>query len=119
MKRDLEIVRKILSKVEAYENEEIESHEAYHLTELINKGLVNAKEILSDGSVRYYYGLTLSWEGHELLASISNGYVWESIKDKLNEHGLTVNDVPIEVIKKLSENIMLDMFGGSFNGGNI
>lgn len=112
MKRDLEVIREILSKVEAYEDKEVESSEAYHLSELINQGLINATQTMSDGRIKYYYGLTLSWEGHELLAAISNSYVWESIKDKLGEHDLTVNDVPIEVIKKLSENIMLDMLGG-------
>lgn len=109
MKRDLETIRNILSNISAYENIEVTEKEAYHLSELIDQGLVNAIEILADGKAKYYYGLSLSWEGHELLTYISNDTVWNSIKQILNKNNFTVNEVPIEVIKKLSEKVMLSM----------
>lgn len=111
MKRDLETVRHIMSRIESYNDTEITGDIVYHLEELINQGLVNANQILSDGSIKFFRGLSLTWDGHDLLASISNRFVWESIKEKLNEHDLTVNDVPIEVIKKISEKIIIDMLG--------
>lgn len=119
MKRSLETIREILIRLESYKDKELSPNVYYHLQVLIDQGIVNASQVLRDGRVFYYQGLTLTWEGHELLSSISNKTVWDSIKDKLDEHDLTVDDVPVEVIKKLSHDIMMDMFGGVSNGGNI
>lgn len=112
MKRNLETIRDILIRLESYNDTEVSREDSYHLQELINQGLVSAIATMADGRHVYYQGLTLSWEGHELLASISNGYVWYSIKGRLHEHELTVNDVPVAIVKKLSEQIMMEMFGG-------
>ncbi|HLR16209.1 MAG TPA: DUF2513 domain-containing protein, partial [Bacillota bacterium] len=100
-----------MSRIESYNDTEITGDIVYHLEELINQDLVNANHIISDGRIKLFQGLSLTWDGHDLLASISNRFVWESIKEKLNEHDLTVNDVPIEVIKKISEKIIIDMLG--------
>lgn len=111
MKRDLEVVRYILGRLDSYNDIEVNSKESYHLQELIKRELVTASGTLRDGRVTFYQGLTLTWTGHELLASISNDYVWETIKEKLQENDMTVNDVPVSVINKLSEQILIEMFG--------
>lgn len=111
VKRDLETVRYILGKLDSYNDIELDSKESYHLQELIKQELVTASGTLRDGRATFYQGLSLTWNGHELLAAISNEYVWETIKEKLQENGMTVNDVPVSVINKLSEQILIEMFG--------
>lgn len=113
MKRNLETIREILKRLHAYEDTELSNDVSYHIDGLIDQGYVNAVQVLRDGRTFYYQGLRLTWEGHELLASISNETVWQSIKDKLSERDLTVDDVPVAVVRQLSHNIMLSMFGGS------
>lgn len=111
MKRDLEVVRYILGRLDSYNGIEVDGKALYHLRELIKQELVTATETLRDGRVTFYRGLSLTWNGHELLAAISNDYVWEAIKEKLQENDMTVNDVPVSVINKLSEQILIEMFG--------
>ena len=119
MKRNLETIRDVLMQLYNYEDTELNDDVSYNIEGLIEQGYVTAHQVLRDGRTIYCQGLSLTWEGHELLASISNSTVWELIKGKLSEHDLTVDDVPIAVIRKLSHNIMMDMFGGSQHASSV
>lgn len=111
VKRNLETIRHIMTRLDSYDNTEVTGDIAYHLQELINQDLVKASQTLADGRIIYYQGLALTWNGHELLAAISNKTVWDLIKEKLYDHNLTVDDVPVEVVKKISEKVIIDMLG--------
>jgi len=118
MKRDLETIRDILIRLESYNDKEITDKELiYHFDLLMEKHITGVR--LQDGSSLYFTQLNLTEEGYDLLTHISNKTVWDSIKEKLNENNMTVNDVPIDIIKWLSKEIMKDMFGGSINGSYI
>ena len=118
MKRNLETIRDILIRLESYNDKEITDRELmYHFDLLMEEYIAGVR--LRDGSSLYFTQLNLTEEGYDLLTHISNKTVWDSIKEKLNENNMTVNDVPIDIIKWLSKEIMKDMFGGSINGGNI
>ena len=120
MKHDLEIIRKILINLNSYQNKEIDDANInYHFNLLIDLKLIKQPSILRDGQLRYYTELNYTEKGYDLLTHISNNTVWESIKKTLYENNFTVSEVPIEVIKKLSEKIMMDMFGGKQNGSSI
>lgn len=120
MKRNLETIRNILLRLESYNDKELTDKEIiYHLDMLINTKYVETTTVLKDGGSFYYQDLKLTWEGHELLASISNKQVWESIKNTLHENNFSVDDVPIEVVKTLSQKILKEMFGGKIGGEDM
>lgn len=113
---DKEMIRSILIDLEFYNDVELDVETSYQMDMLIEQGLVNAEQLLKDGRVVFYQGLTLSWTGYELLASVSNKYVWESIKDRLNDRDMTVNDVPFNIVEWMAQDILKGMFG---NGNNL
>ncbi len=112
MKRNLETIRDILIRLESYNDKDIADEKLkYHMDLLIDSGHIQAQR-LQDGSAAVYINLKLTDKGYDLLTHISNETVWESIKDNLAENDMTVNDVPIDIIKWLSQKTMKDMLGG-------
>ncbi len=115
MKRNLETIRDILIRLESYNDKELTDRELiYHMDLLMDKHITGAR--LQDGSSVYLTQLNLTEEGYDILTHISNKTVWDSIKENLAENDMTVNDVPIDIIKWLSQKTMKDMFGGNDNG---
>ena len=98
MKRDMDLVRKILMKMEkdwGYDyfqggNEEIriegypDSAVHYHLRIMIEKGLITSTfpEGISNVGSTYieYMPEIITWEGHEFLEGIRKEETWEKIK---------------------------------------
>lgn len=110
MKRDMDLVRLILLKIEETENpDELYNFiiEGYTREELIyHLGLLNEAGMLSDynpvyagGGVYFYSVSKLTWEGHDFLDSIRDNSQWKKIKDTAKEHGLPM---VIDVIKTLA-----------------
>lgn len=112
IKRDINTIREILSRLDSYEDKEITDDKLiYHLKLLIDSKYIEAST-LREGNTVISFNLNLTEKGYDLLTHISNKTVWDAINDKLHENGFTVNDVPIDIIMHLSQKIMKEMFEG-------
>lgn len=97
MKRDMDLVREIMLKVEAlppgppvlYRIGEVEDLVLLnHLEMLIEAGLVRGKISRSQGSRGDVIGIsTLTWEGHEWIDTVRDPRVWDATKATLQESG--------------------------------
>lgn len=107
MRRDMELVRKILFQVEetgqgqgwvdleipGYPPEQI----AQHVRLLEEAGLVEALN-LSTSNGFDYRPKRLTWAGHEFLDAARNDTVWSRTKEMVREKG---GSIPFEVLKQL------------------
>ena len=110
MKRDLDLIRKILLKIEdsnvdeALTNIQIEGHEhdetAYHISLLKSAGFIEGEILYEIGSVvpSAYMIFGMTWEGHDFLDACRNEGIWVKAKEKLKTVG---DEVPLEVLKKV------------------
>lgn len=115
MKRDLDLIRKILLKIENFNVNEplavikIEGYEsdeiAYNISLLKNAEFIEGEILYEMGSVipSAYVIFGMTWDGHDFLDACRNEGIWEKAKEKLRTIG---NDVPIEVIKAVLIDIM-------------
>lgn len=101
MKRDMELARKILLRIEnaepfetlydlkidGYGKQEI----AYHCEMLYNEGLIKEYNGFScdnfDGVLRFYVQ-DLTWEGQDFLETIREDTIWDKTKSTIKEKGL-------------------------------
>jgi hypothetical protein len=117
MKRDLDLVRKILFETErkpsprglvnlqipGYSEEEV----SYHVKLLADAGLIEAQD-LSTMHGFSWQPKALTWEGHEFLDAARNDTVWNRTKDEVKEKGGTVS---FEVLKHLLIRGVSALFG--------
>jgi hypothetical protein len=97
MKRDMDLVREIMLKVEAlppgppvlYRIGEVEDLVLLnHLEMLIDAGLVRGKISRSQGSRGDVIGIsTLTWEGHEWIDAVRDPRVWVETKTTMLDNG--------------------------------
>ena len=123
MKRDMELVRKILFKIEeeyiftsilnlqieGYSKEEV----AYHCKLLYEAGMLdyyNATNTLNGLYAFYVKGLT--WEGHDFLDKIRQDTIWNKTKETMTKKGLPMI---IDVIKDVATGIISSMTEGAIN----
>lgn len=108
MKRDFEVIRYILVKLEEAESAELqyprhmpdypETVISYHLWLLIQSGMIVGKcnsETPYPGNFQCY-GVCLTWAGHEFLSAIREEAAWKKIRRYLAERAL---DLSYESIK--------------------
>ncbi len=107
MKRDMDLIRKILLQVEAHEQPhgpiqiKVEGYTreqiSYHVGLLINAGYIEGYE---SGGTRssHYAPRSLTWEGHEFLDAARNETVWNNTKEVVKEKG---GSIPFELLKDL------------------
>ncbi len=115
MRRDMELIRKILLEAEQDESDHglsdflipgyTTDQVGYHVYLLKNAGLVEGPIHFASGSVKVeFYGINrLTFAGHEFLDSIRSDSVWAKVKGKLDEFGGTASLV---VIQQLAEHVM-------------
>ena len=117
MKRDMDLIRQILLKVESsdktlysfgvcgYQQREVD----YNLELLISRRLVNGQlnRPITGGINPAVHGLT--WDGHDLLDSIRSESMWEKTKDYLKARDL--QNVPFEVLTKVLVSIISKQAG--------
>ncbi|WP_445010419.1 DUF2513 domain-containing protein [Vreelandella stevensii] len=112
MKRDMELVIKILDHLErreeigVIEKLQIDGYDdrvvAYHLRRMFEAGLLDAESTNSKTTpqrVITVYPFGLSWEGHEFLDAMHNETVAAQVRSKL---GSTLSDVPFTIIRELA-----------------
>lgn len=111
MKRDLDLVRKILIHFEEKANDRmeespiIEGYEAaeirYHLILMDEAGLLRCERVLSTSTssrVIRVYPFSLTWQGHEFLSAARNDSLW------LRAKGIAVDKAGIlsfELVKSI------------------
>lgn len=101
MKRDMELVRKImieLSEGNYKSNILLNTDEGklywYHLEIMRDAGLIYFKESPYKGGVLLYDSPKLTWNGNDYLDSISHEGIWSKTKDVIKEKGMEVSNVP-------------------------
>ncbi|USK91502.1 DUF2513 domain-containing protein [Rossellomorea marisflavi] len=112
MKRDMELVRKILFSLENSNNTskwaliQIDGYRpnevSYHLKLLSQAGLVEAKD-LDNGVHSIWVAKSLTWDGHEFLASIDDDTVWAKVKGGIKSKGLELGQISFGVLKEYAK----------------
>ena len=105
MKRDFELVRKILSEFEerdaeakktiapkGYSNDEIR----YHIDMMVEAGFIGMDEVFDGDRFVYSRASQLTWEGQNFLDLIRDDSQWAKIKKAVKEQGFSLT---IDTIK--------------------
>ena len=120
MKRDLDLVRKILFRAEEIppgthnqDNLEFDGYDEATVSEhailMDEAGLIEASFIGSARGIQTLDSLRrLLNPGHDMLNAIRNDTVWKRTKDKV---GSTVGSTTLEVVKGVAEGITRGMLG--------
>lgn len=121
MKRDMELVRKILFKIEdtvdnvaeydltidGYSMEQI----AYHCAILEEGGYIHAYQgDYGDNELDSFGVGRLTWEGHEFLDNIREDTVWNKTKNIIGDKGLPL---VFSIVKSVSSSIITGVINGS------
>lgn len=115
MKRDLELIKKILVFFEqktTWKHEDkvqIDGHDdklvSYHIDIMYEGGLLNGEPIKSkEGGIYDVLPFRLTWAGHEFLDSIRGGR-WEQIMKKIKQKG---GDFTFDLVKQLATKLAQD-----------
>jgi hypothetical protein len=121
MKRDMDLVRDLLLKIEASEDEtslsDLVSEEnereyaaaVYHLRMLIEEvGLVRGINVSSNDGYDWI-DLELTWQGHEFLETVRDPETWRKAKEGANKIGSFAIDVLIDVAKAYAKKKMIEL----------
>ncbi len=109
MKRDMELIRKILFAIEngekgdpidGYSEEKLRYHQALLIeAELVDGQILHGNVTLSEAPVTVFIK-KLTWPGHELLDDIREESVWNTIKSDFKDASI---ETTIKVAKELAE----------------
>ncbi len=119
MKRDFDLVRKILLQFEEKESStivekpEVEGYSyeilSYHCRLLYDAGFLRCEPVVSTTSDRIIkvYPFELTWDGHEFLDKIRSETTWNKIKTQAKEKGLALSfSVVTELAKRLAAQLL-------------
>jgi len=121
MKRDMELVRKLLlffdekPGTEHVEVPGIEGYDEltlkYHLVLLYDAGYIRCEPVRSSSSDRVIYVLPfdLTWDGHEFLDRIRNLHIWNEVMANMKQRGFT--SASVEFIKRLADSAIRKRLG--------
>jgi hypothetical protein len=114
MKRDWEVIRKILLELQDMSRAEIsdlqyrldnydEDRETLHVFMLYDAGFLQG---IDTGGLagRGLMSPTLTWEGHELLAKMESKPVWDHVKAKAAEQGVVMSFDVVMLLAKQAIN---------------
>ena len=121
MKRDMELIRKLLfyfeqkpdsghvvvPPIEGYEEVVIK----YHCRLLYEAGLLNCEPVKSSTSDRVIsvVSFDLTWAGHEFLDKIRSESTWNRIKAQAREKSLALS---FNIVNELAQRIVMSTIGG-------
>ncbi|MBF0786083.1 DUF2513 domain-containing protein [Muribacter muris] len=116
MKRNWDLIRKILIKLEEkadgtswLESSAIRGYGpmtvAYHYKLMQSAGLIEVKDV-SDAEQEDFAALSLTWQGHELLDNIRNDSVWNKVKSTVQTKSLNLS---FDVIKQVAGTLIRTM----------
>jgi hypothetical protein len=125
MKRNWDVIRELLAKVEectlptdmvrlADFPEERQAEISYHMALLIEAGLVQGQVVKTIGpEVKDFFAQKLTWSGHELIDSIRSDTVWNKTKKVFVEKGV---DMSIDLIKSVAKEAAAGLIKGALGG---
>ncbi|MDQ7059492.1 MAG: DUF2513 domain-containing protein [Ghiorsea sp.] len=102
MKRDWDLIREILTKVEDIESNTDDVNlsnfpDDKHLAASYHAELIKGQVAKTMGpDVNNFFAISLTWEGHEFLDSIRNDTVWEKTKTIFADKGISMS---IDLVK--------------------
>ena len=119
MKRDWDLIRKILLKLEEkadntsfLENDVFDGVSPiivnYHYKLLEQAGLITLED-LSDLDGENYVALSLTWQGHEFFDKIRSDNVWNKINNAAKAKSL---DLSFDVIKSICATLITSILSG-------
>ena len=121
MKRDLDLIRKILLEVESCTNVrgvdtsmiKVSGTSTdvikYHVGLLVDAGLITGKRVqLLESSGAFYLQLNLTSRGHEFLDNARNDSIWQTVKKEL---GSKWGSVSFGVLETLLKQAVLKILG--------
>jgi hypothetical protein len=120
MKRDLDLLRKLLLYYEAKPDDRMEEGPAidgysdleikYHLLLMDDGGLIRCERDISSTSNRVIkvYPFSLTWAGHEFLDASRNEKLWHRAKKMAGDK---LGSIPFEVLKTLLIQLVKDSIG--------
>lgn len=120
MKRDMDLVRRLLFYIEEnQENEPLQSGEinidgheegaiGYHLKIMADGGLIDAQDITTFDSVSYdFFIRNITWYGHEFLDSVRDDGLWTRTKEALKP----VGSASLSVVMNLAASLLNKQLG--------
>ena len=121
MKRDMDLVRLILLKIEeeyvstAMYDLTIEGYDmptvAYHCKILYEAGLISAYDALNAEGLLCSFGVgALTWDGNDYLDKVRDSSIWEKTKETIAQKGLplvfdTIKTIAIAFITAAAEGV--------------
>jgi hypothetical protein len=121
VKRDMDLVIKILDYLEARQESSVIQHlempgydepvVAYQLRRMYEGGLLDAEAIVSSSTNTRIIDVLpfgLSWQGHEFLDAIRRRGVLEKMRERL---GGALTDVPFTILKELALSAVRSQIG--------
>ena len=120
MQRDMELIRKILFKIEdtidniGKNNLQIEGYTleqvAYHCSILYEGGYIHVCNVQYSGNKVHLFCVgRLTWEGHEFLDKIREDTIWKKTKETISEKGLPF---VFDIVKSVSTEIIAGVVKG-------
>ena len=123
MKRDMDLARAILLKIEdtlperkSYDAENFEvpdyDHDQvhYHIALLDEAGLIRALNVTGGNSaVPVMIPMSLTWEGHEFIEAARDESIWNKAKGNIVSTGV---GLPFDVLKQLLLKLIKEAIGG-------
>lgn len=122
MKRDMDVVRRILLEIEETGTcntdtvnlkflngeqptpEEIREHAItdYHYLLLVDAGFIRTLE-------NKYWVKGLSWEAHDFLDAVREETRWDRVKQHFVDQGKDVSSMPLQVVKDVAMRFLTDL----------
>ena len=114
MKRDLDLIRKILLSIESGKEEDLSDYAPevcnYHRALVIEAGLALGHiHEGANGMPDAVLIQRLTWEGHEYLDAIRSEDIWEKTKRTFKQQGLAMT---LELVKTVALKVATDLLFG-------
>lgn len=124
MKRDMELIRKILIEIEkqyidvALYNLKVEEYDlktvTYHCKILYEAGLISDYSGFYADDELYSFGVgSLTWEGHEFLDKIREDKIWNKTKQVMKDKGIPFI---LDAVKEIATSVVDGMIQGAIKG---
>lgn len=118
MKRDMTLVREILSYLETQpagkpiQQITVSCDDlatlAEHVSIMIEAGLLDG-EVHGDAEQGWFFIINkMTWEGHDFLSTIKNDKVWKRVLSKIKELG---TDLTLDIVKELAKSYLKQEVG--------
>lgn len=124
MRRNWEIIRELLTKVEKCAlptdivrlcdfPQECHAEISYHMALLIEAGLIKGQIVQTIGlDIKDFLVQKLTWQGHEFIDAIRSDTIWQKTKSKFTEKGISMTfDLVQAVAKEAAASLMNAVLG--------